>query len=300
MEPAPNIHLDLQPHYEKAMVDLDECAVNVPENCHSVTDVIRAHFLVIDYFYNQGEGFGGIGPRDIPLLVSAVSRQWVGFGSTLKWNTVYERAATLLFGLVRNHAFYDANKRTAFLSTAHYLLNNKLLLTRNERELEDFTVEIAERGLRKYPRYREMCKSGYTDPDVSYISWYLKKYSRRLERSHYTITYRELDTTLRSFEYYLGNPSGNRIDVHKKIKIRKRRFLGRGYKEDKEELVRVCRIGFPGWSRQVSKGEIKCLRRELKLTPEYGIDSSTFYKNADDIRGLIASYEGALKRLAFR
>ena len=189
----------------------------------------------------------------------------------------------------------NANKRTAFLSTAHYLLKNGFLLTKSERELEDFTVEIAERGLRKYPRYRDLCKNRYSDPEVRYISWYLRKHSRRSENSHHTITYRDLDTILKSFDCFLSNPSGNRIDVNKRIK--KRRFFGKGYRED---VTRVCRIGFPGWSKQVSKGDIKYLRGELELTPKDGIDSAAFYKNADDIRGLIASYEGALKRLAFR
>lgn len=295
MDLALDIHSDLRQIYEKTLIDLDELTFNEPDNCHSVTEVIRAHFLVADFFYSQGEGIGGIGPRDLSLLVSAVSRQWVGFDKELKWNTVYERAATLLFGLVRNHAFHDANKRTAFLSTAHYLLKNGFLLTKSERELEDFTVEIAERELQKYPRYRDLCKSGDSDPEVRYISWYLRKHSRRSENSHHTVTYRDLDTILKSFDCYLSNPGGNRIDVMKTTK--KRRFFGKGYRED---VARACRIGFPGWSKQVSKGDIKYLRSELKLTPEDGVDSAAFYKNADDIRGLIASYEGALKRLAFR
>ncbi len=292
---ASDIHPDLRQIYEKTLADLDELTIYTPDNCHSVAEVMRAHFLVADFFYSQGEGIGGIGPRDLSLLVSAVSRQWVGFDNELKWNTIYERAATLLFGLVRNHAFHDANKRTAFLGTANYLLKNRLILTKSERELEDFTVDIAERNLRKYRRYRDLCKNGYNDPEVRYISWYLRKHSRRTENSHHTITYRDLDTILNSFDCFLSEPSRNRISVNKRIK--KRKFFGKGHKE---EVVRACRIGFPGWSKQVSKGDIKYLRGELGLTPEDGIDSAAFYKNADNIRGLIASYEGALRRLAFR
>ena len=290
-----DIHPDIRPIYEKTLVDLEEFIVYTPDNCHSVAEVIRAHFLVADFFYIQGAGIGGIGPRDLSLLVSAVARQWVGFDNQLKWNTTYERAATLMFGLVRNHAFHDANKRTAFLSTAHFLLKNRLLLTKSEQELEDFTVEIAEKNLGKYRRYRDYCKNGENDPEVRYISWYLRKNSRRSENTFHTITYSDLDTILKSFDCFLSEPSGNRISVNKRIK--RRRFLGKGHKE---EVVRVCRIGFPGWSKQVSKGDIKYLRNELGLTQENGIDSAAFYKNADNIRGLIASYEGALRRLAFR
>lgn len=174
MDFALEIHPDLRQVYEKSVIDLHRLNVYTPDNCHSVWEVIRAHFLIADFFYSRGEGIGGVGPRDLPLLVSAVSRQWVGFDSALKWNTTYERSATLLFGLVRNHAFHDANKRTAFLSTAHYLLKNGFMLTKSERELEDFTVEIAEKGLGKHRRYRELIRNGDHDPDVRYISWFLR------------------------------------------------------------------------------------------------------------------------------
>ena len=289
------IHPDLRQLYEKSLLELGEFDIYTPDNCLSVSEVVRAHFLIADFFYNQGEGIGGIGPRDLSLLVSAVSRQWVGFDNKLKWNTIYERAATLLFGLVRNHAFHDANKRTAFLSTAHYLLKNGFMLTKSQRELEDFTVEIAERSLNKYRRYKELRKNGDSDPEVRYISWYLQKNCRRSENSYHTITYRDLDTILESFDYFLSEPGGNRINVYKRV--RRRKLFGRGHREG---MARVCRIGFPGWSKQVSKGDIKFLRGELGLVPEHGIDSAAFYKNADNIRGLIRSYEGALRRLAFR
>ena len=295
MDSSLEIHPDLQNLYEKSLTDLSGIDVNTPDNCLTVSEVVRAHFLIADFFYNQGEGIGGLGPRDLSLLVSAVSRQWVGFGSEVKWNTTHERAATFMFGLVRNHAFHDANKRTAFLSTAHYLLKNGLMLTKSERELENFTVEIAERNLNKYRRFRELLRNGDSDPEVRYISWFLRKNSRRSENSHHTITYRDLDTILKTFNYFLSEPSDNRINVCKRI--RRRKLFGGGYRE---EVARVCRIGFPGWSKQVSRGDVRYLRGELGLTQEHGIDSAAFYKNADNIRGLIASYEGALRRLAFR
>ena len=295
MDLSLDIHPDLWVLYEKSLLEFSEVDNFTPEKCLSVSEVMRAHFLIADFFYNQGEGIGGIGPRDQSLLVSAVSRQWVGFGGELKWKTTHERAATLLFGLVHNHAFHDANKRTAFISTAHYLLKNGFMLTKNSRELENFTVQIAERTLVKYRRFKEYCKKGDEDPEVRYISWYLKHNSRRTDNTHHTITYRDLDTILKTYDFFLDEPSGNRINVSKKIL--KRKLLGGGHRE---KIERVCRIGFPGWSRQVSKQDVKNIRRQLRLTSEYGIDSAAFYKNADNMRGLIASYEGALKRLAFR
>ena len=44
-----------------------------------ILDVLRAHFLIADYFYSEGRGMGGLGPRDPNLLHSAVYRQFAGF-----------------------------------------------------------------------------------------------------------------------------------------------------------------------------------------------------------------------------
>lgn len=35
-------------------------------------DVLRAHFLIVDYFCTESYGIGGIGPKDPELLRSAI------------------------------------------------------------------------------------------------------------------------------------------------------------------------------------------------------------------------------------
>src|SRR6516165_7060234 len=45
-----------------------------------IHDVLRAHFLIVDFFVeSQQRGVGGVGPRDLNLLHSAINRQFVGF-----------------------------------------------------------------------------------------------------------------------------------------------------------------------------------------------------------------------------
>ncbi len=84
--------------------------------CVGIHDVLRAHFLIIEHFWeNEGEGVGGVGPKDLNLLHSALSRQSVGYGGRQKWDERLQVCATLFYGLVLDHAFHDANKRTAFL-----------------------------------------------------------------------------------------------------------------------------------------------------------------------------------------
>lgn len=83
---------DLAYEYERYRIMLGH-----DERCSSLaitaTEVLKAHFLLADYFRAIGTGIGGIGPKSIHLLHSAVSRQCVGFGSTVKWTDLFSVAA---------------------------------------------------------------------------------------------------------------------------------------------------------------------------------------------------------------
>lgn len=71
--------------------------------------------------------FGGAdGVRDEGLLESALARpeNLAAYGDP----DVFDLAAAYAFGIVRNHAFVDGNKRTAFVTAALFLdLNGKSL-----------------------------------------------------------------------------------------------------------------------------------------------------------------------------
>ena len=63
---------------------------------------------------------------DLGLAHSAVARPQAGFGDEEFYPTIESKAASLLFGLARNHAFIDGNKRTAVLATLQFLNSNGL------------------------------------------------------------------------------------------------------------------------------------------------------------------------------
>jgi len=258
-------------------------------------DVLRAHFLVADYFYGEGYGIAALGPRDPNLLHSAVYRQFISYKGQEKWQSSYERCATLVFGLVKDHPFYDANKRTGLLVLLYFLNRMNRVPTVRQRALEDLVVDIAEGNLRKYRRQQDL-KGRTDDPEIYFIADYLRRKSRKLDNRHYTITYRELDQRLRDFRYCLLNPHKNCIDV---CRIEERKgFLGLG--KPRTEFVRVAQIGFPGWKRQVGKGAIATVRRETKLTADNGVDSAAFFHGTDPLNTLISEYEQPLARLAYR
>ena len=61
---------------------------------------------------------------DLGLADSAVARPRAGFAGEEFYPTVEAKAASLLFGLARNHAFVDGNKRVAVLATLQFLNAN--------------------------------------------------------------------------------------------------------------------------------------------------------------------------------
>jgi death-on-curing protein len=260
-----------------------------------IRDVLRAHFLVADYFYSEGHGIGGIGPKDPNLLHSAVYRQFTGFDGKDKWETSYERCATLIFGLVKDHPFHDANKRTALLVLLYFLKNIKRMPTIKQKDLEDFIVDIAEDNLKQYRRLQAL-NLRTDDPEIYFIADYLRRNSRLMDTSSYTITYRELDVCLRAHGYCLDNPHKNFIDI---CRIETNRTLF-GLGKIKTRLYKVAQIGFPGWKKQVGKGAISTVRKETKLSADKGVDSRSFFHGTDPLHSLIAEYSGPLERLAYR
>lgn len=260
-----------------------------------IRDVLRAHFLIADYFYTEGYGLGGLGPRDPHLLHSAVFRQFAGYDGRDKWTTPYEKTATLIFGLVKDHPFYDANKRTALLVMLYSLVKMKRVTTLNQKELEDFVVDIAEDNLRAR-RLTAMRKARTDDPEVRYIADFLQRNSRGTDRGMKSITYGELNQKLQTFGFCLSNPHKSYIDVCRIVEYRK--LLGLGRRDTK--LVKIHTIAFPGWKKQVGKSIVTLVREVTGLTIKKGYDSRVFYDGNDPLYSLISEYAGPLERLAYR
>lgn len=57
--------------------------------------------------------------------------------------TIYELAAAYAFGIVRNHAFVDGNKRTAIVAAGTFLLINGYVLAADNGTLYEFVMSLA-------------------------------------------------------------------------------------------------------------------------------------------------------------
>jgi death-on-curing family protein len=290
------LHEDIHREYERwaKLVGTDDPYTG--RHTMGLHEVLRAYFLIADFFAENEYGIGGIGPRSVDLLHSAIYRQFVSFDGKEKWSSPYEKCATLMFGLVKDHPFHDANKRTALLAGLAQLDKCNRTPTASQKQLEDFVVEIADNQLSKYARYKALAKAE-GDAEVLFIADFLKRNSREIDKRHYTVTYHQLNRLLQRYGYELRNPSGNYIDV---VRVEwKPRYLGIVGPRVRHEY-RIGQIGFPGWKRQVNQSALKTVRKATGLTVENGYDSAVFYGNADPLEALIDIYSEPLRRLASR
>ncbi|TAU52451.1 type II toxin-antitoxin system death-on-curing family toxin [Rhizobium leguminosarum] len=90
----------------------------------------------------QIERFGGLtGLRDEDALESALGRPMhkANYGC----DNVIELAAACLFGLARNHAFVDGNKRIAVVTAGVFLLENGYEIETTDANLYAFVLAVA-------------------------------------------------------------------------------------------------------------------------------------------------------------
>jgi len=262
-----------------------------------VADVLRAHFLIAGEFYNQKEGLGGLGPHSVDLLFSAVHRQHTRYGSAEKWKSDLERCATIIFGIVKDHPFHDANKRTALLSALYHLEKIHRCPAAQQRDFENLFVDVADDALGKYPPFAHFHKQFGPDAEVYFIADFLRANTRPIDTSVRSITYRDLNTILTRYGYSLENPNKNHIDVVRwDTEQPLFGFIGKTRRVPRT----LGNVGFPGWKSQVSRGDLKAIRLRTRTDGKHGIDAASFFKGIDSMPVLIQSYWGPLRRLANR
>lgn len=282
---------ELKQEYERTIEKIDDSEF-LSRNLISFTDVIKSHYLIADFFMKDGEQTI-CGVKDTNLLGSALGRQITGFNGQLKWKKDEEICATLFYGIIKNHAFHDANKRTALLTLIYHLHKLGRTLTDKQKVYEDLAVDIAENNLDKYPIFKKKFKK-LEDAEILFIADFLKKKTRKIDKRYYPITYREFDKLLKKHDCYIEVLSGGYANVMKPV-IKKRLFL-----KDIKEYKSAIQIGFNGWDKKINPKAVKESLKACNLTEEHGIDSQSFYNGVEPLHALIDEYQGPLRRLKDR
>lgn len=83
------------------------------------------------------------GVRDYGLLESALTAPFHSFADIDMFPSIQQKAARLCYGLVKNHAFIDSNKRIDAHAMLIFLALNKIDLDYTQEELTSIILNIA-------------------------------------------------------------------------------------------------------------------------------------------------------------
>lgn len=106
----------------------------------SVPEVVAINLAVIQKYSPREQ----IGVKSQSLLESAVFRPQTTVLGDDAYPTLFEKAAALFESLGQNHAFHNANKRTAFTALIVFLNYNGLSFRMEHKQAEDLTVDMVE------------------------------------------------------------------------------------------------------------------------------------------------------------
>lgn len=85
--------------------------------------------------------------RDRRLLSSALANPFSSFEGSDLYETIFDKAGQLCFGLIKNHPFIDGNKRTAVHALLVFLELNKIEISLTEDELYKVVIAVAENSM---------------------------------------------------------------------------------------------------------------------------------------------------------
>jgi death-on-curing protein len=260
----------------------------------SVEDVLRIHEYLVADFATSGDPIRPPGVRSMALLESAVGRQFVGSQGMWKYPRPIDNAATLAYGICCGHVFHNGNKRCAVVAMLVHLDRNRLSLFEvGQNDLYSMILDVAQHalGLSESQRLKKLRRN--SDDEVRAISHWISKHADKITRGEKPITYRQLRTVLKTFDYLMEDPKDNAIDVVRYV-IKRTGLLRR------ETRVRqhITTIPFPGDGKIVPLRVFKFVRRVCNLSEENGIDSTAFYDDTVVIDAFINRYRTILRRLA--
>ena len=86
---------------------------------------------------------GTDGVRDFGLLSSALNAPFQQFDNTDLFPTIQQKAARLGYGLIKNHAFVDGNKRIGVHVMLIFLEINGISLEYTQKELYSMVLDVA-------------------------------------------------------------------------------------------------------------------------------------------------------------
>lgn len=215
-----------------------------------ISQIKYIHTYLEEYFAGTEDPVSPPGIKNISLLESAVQRPFMSIDGEDAYVGVFNKAAALFHSVINNHCFHNGNKRAALLASLAYLGEEGWWVTvPTDADMFEFTRQSAA---------HELCDD--RKDELNYISEWFKQNSRRRTLQEQQLKLSQLRDILSGFGYDIGECSGRTLDIYK----------------DGEFKLNILQKGGKG-KEDYDKQYIKSLRKKLKLTPAYGVDSFSFY-----------------------
>jgi death-on-curing family protein len=253
----------------------------------SAREIEEIHMSIALDFADSPDPISPAGVRDLALLESASARPSTGLGEYRKYPTVQMAAAALMHSIVHNHAFFNGNKRTGLVSMLSFLDAHDFTLMTTQDELFKWTIRVASHRLNP-----DNFIGDINDIEVQSMTDWLVQKSRQVDHTNRMINSGPLQKRL----VVLGcevQKSGTKLRIRRMVPTESSRW-------GKPKFVALnFSIPFMGDGRQVSRAQLRELRRTLRFTEDDGYDSTAFFgadKTPTD--EFISRYRKTLKRLA--
>lgn len=256
----------------------------------TVEDVLRAYFILADYFTDDSSGTPKesmlVGLRSEELLASALSRQIVSFEGKNKYSNPIDICSTLFFGLVKNHAFLDGNKRVSLLILLYQLFLFGYIPKVPEKEFEKLVVSVAANKIDRGVLKKFMTDRLVADKEVHAISYLLRRMVKRKDSSyHIAATAKEFCDALTKANVSVELDNG---------KLKFRRQIKKSW-PFRDEIVSYS-IVFGGWSRVIGAKTAREILQNLQLYDQYP-SYQDFFNGSEPLYQMIQQFEGPLRRL---
>ncbi len=172
-------------------------------------------------------------------------------GGADAYKGIFPKAAALFHSIINNHSFHNGNKRAALLTTIVFLYENGWWISRpNDEELFEFTRKTAA---------HELCHD--RNNELTYITEWFRTNCRRRVIYNHGLKLHQLRQILSEFNFKMVENNKNRIEI---------------YDLNDKYITDVIKKGKSG-KEDYDVAYLAKLRKKLKLTEEYGIDSQCFY-----------------------
>lgn len=280
---------ELKIHYEKTCSECEE----IPELQHpliGVGDTLRAYYILADYFTDDSGGAEVermlVGLRSKDLLASALCRQVTSFGGRRKFTTDLEICSTLFYGMVKNHAFLDGNKRVSLLILLYQLSLYGYVPQASTKEFEKLVLAVAANELEgEYNKAWKKFKKG-PDQEIKTLTYLLRRMVKKKNHSyHISPTMKEFASALKEAGITVKQENG---------KLHMRREIKRGWLFGVD--VAQYSIPFSGWTRTVGPKTAREALQKLQLYEQYP-DYRDFLEGKEPMYHLVEQFEIPLRRL---